>query len=1291
MKNLKHWGLSLVALSLTPFALLADPTPEELFAHPPKEARPQVWWHWMNGNVSKEGITDDLEALAAQGIGGATLFNLSCEIPEGPVAFGSDEWFDCVTFALQEAKRTGVDITLHNCPGWTSSGGPWVSADDAMKRQVWSETDVVGGTAYDGTLPQPGPLVDGYYRDASVVAFPVPEAECRPALSAKPFVFRQTETKPNAEIDLTADEPVQVTAVTADIRGGRHWYSTYRLEIFASDDGMTWREIATARSAYRDKGLRGANEKSFPVPATTARRFRVRIVFDVDLSRGSEPSGERDGTYTVDRLVLDGRGVVPKILTKTLTAAGRLGMPSEPAEVAADQAVARKDIVDLTDRMTPEGRLAWTPPDARHWKIVRFGYTLTGAHNHPAPQGGVGYEVDKLSADAMRRHMTNFVGRILREAGDAADAVKAVLIDSYEVGPFNWTAGLEKKYARRWGEEPTALILALTGRVINAPAETEDLLGRFRTLVSELFATEYAGTFTEMCHAYGVESSIEPYVSPTDDREYARHCDIPMGEFWPGGNRWGHPGASRLAPSAAHFFGRRICAAEAFSTHPNTPGGRFGFAALALKGAGDRMFTIGYNRMHINSFVHQPWTVPGPGMTMGLWGLRADRTQPWWPEFKPFMTYLARVQAMLQGGQPVVDVLYYGGDEPLAPLTEPDASGFTWDLCGTSWLHELKVVDGRPVAPSGLAYEALVVRESGCFRESTRRVLGALKAQGVRFSLEGLEADFVEVPKRGQVNRLFVTHRRYSDGSDGYFVSSTNQHDIVCALSFRQTGRRVELWDAETGRIRPAEAVADDGRRTCVDFRLDPAGSVFVMFRPNAASEEQSAVLCAQSKPKGFGSDEVLAAREVLAGPWRLTFPFGKTFERTALFDWSQAADADVRYFSGRAVYETTVASGGLLDLGDVRNFAVVSLDGESVATLWKPPYRCELPRGGRLTVEVVNLWPNRLIGDERLYPADCQREGGRLKAIPGWVQAGKPSPTGRKAFSAWRHYTKDDALLPSGLLGPVTIVRTYPRAFFDEKKVTPLDYVLAHPETDWLERAPGEFEIPFVAAFPKHWWTKGPQYPGNGECAYPGGRLAFKRAEIRANPSKRFDAVFVGDSITHNWETLGSNVLHGVLGKYRILNIGNGNDRTSHALWDVRNGLLDGYETPLVVLHIGTNNANRPGSEPEATACGIAEIVRAIRAKQPQAQILLMPILPRGEPGDLCRAENERVNRLIRPLADGTAVVWFDLRAKFLDADGRIRPGLMLADRLHPGEKGYSLWAEALVPALEKSRTHGL
>ena len=203
------------------------------------------------------------------------------------------------------------------------------------------------------------------------------------------------------------------------------------------------------------------------------------------------------------------------------------------------------------------------------------------------------------------------------------------------------------------------------------------------------------------------------------------------------------------------------------------------------------------------------------------------------------------------------------------------------------------------------------------------------------------------------------------------------------------------------------------------DFRLGPAGSVFVMFRPDVARD------CASpAAPQGPVPGAARTAREAVPGPWRLTFPFGKTFERTALFDWSQAADDDVRYFSGRALYETTVASGGLLDLGDVRNFAVVSLDGERVATLWKPPYRCDLPHGGRLTVEVINLWPNRLIGDERLYPADCQREGGRLKAIPGWVQAGKPSPTGRKAFSAWRHYTKDDALLPSGLLGPVTLSR---------------------------------------------------------------------------------------------------------------------------------------------------------------------------------------------------------------------------------------------------------------------------
>ena len=127
------------------------------------------------------------------------------------------------------------------------------------------------------------------------------------------------------------------------------------------------------------------------------------------------------------------------------------------------------------------------------------------------------------------------------------------------------------------------------------------------------------------------------------------------------------------------------------------------------------------------------------------------------------------------------------------------------------------------------------------------------------------------------------------------------------------------------------------------DFRLGPAGSVFVMFRPDVARD------CASpAAPQGPVPGAARTAREAVPGPWRLTFPFGKTFECTALFDWSQAADDDVRYFSGRALYETTVASGGLLDLG----------------------------------------------------------------------------VTGRKAFSAWRHYTKDDALLPSGLLGPVTLSR---------------------------------------------------------------------------------------------------------------------------------------------------------------------------------------------------------------------------------------------------------------------------
>ncbi len=150
----------------------------EQFITPPDSARPHTWWHWMNGNVTQEGITADLEAMAKVGIGGAQIFNVgdrsSVNIPAGPIEYLSDEWLELVYHAVKEAQRVGLEICMHNCAGWSSSGGPWISPEYAMKKVTVSEAAVRGPALLDIQLSAP-PVVRGYYQDIAVIAFPTPK------------------------------------------------------------------------------------------------------------------------------------------------------------------------------------------------------------------------------------------------------------------------------------------------------------------------------------------------------------------------------------------------------------------------------------------------------------------------------------------------------------------------------------------------------------------------------------------------------------------------------------------------------------------------------------------------------------------------------------------------------------------------------------------------------------------------------------------------------------------------------------------------------------------------------------------------------------------------------------------------------------------------------------------------------------------------------------------------------------------------------------------------------------
>ena len=126
---------------------------EEGFVCPPHEAKPQTWYHLMNGNISKEGITRDFEAIAKAGVGGVQMFDVGCYIPRGDLAFRSPEWFDFLAHVQREAKRLGLAVALRDASGWTLSGGPWITPEYAMKQVVCSEIRVKGAKRLDAVLP----------------------------------------------------------------------------------------------------------------------------------------------------------------------------------------------------------------------------------------------------------------------------------------------------------------------------------------------------------------------------------------------------------------------------------------------------------------------------------------------------------------------------------------------------------------------------------------------------------------------------------------------------------------------------------------------------------------------------------------------------------------------------------------------------------------------------------------------------------------------------------------------------------------------------------------------------------------------------------------------------------------------------------------------------------------------------------------------------------------------------------------------------------------------------------
>ncbi len=1000
---------------------------EDGFRAPPHEAKPHTWWHWMNGNVTKEGITADLEAIAEAGLGGVQLFDAGCEIPPGPVAFNTPAWTEHVQFAAREARRLGLEIVVPNCSGWSSSGGPWNPASNSMKRVVFTRTVVRPGETFRGVPPRPKDP-HGFYEDIAVLAVP--------QVGADAALLRTGETR---ELDAQAatnvftfalERPFEATALAVGVRlPGWAGQNKADVTVEVSDDGVVWRRADALVLPLAIDSIVIDTVQHLPLAQPVkAARWRVTVAPHL-------PGYMK--TARLYALALENRAVVPGLDGKMFALRDQNPYPTH---ASLGPALAPGAAMDLTDRMAADGALAWTAPaGGGDWTILRLGYAANGRKNHPASRFGCGFECDKLSRRALDFHFEAYVGKLCRALGDLAgdhpSGLVGTLVDSYEIGCQNWTQGFEEEFRRRAGYSIRPFLPVLAGFVVKDAATSEKFLADYRQTISELFSENYAGALQAKCRQHGLKFSLEPYGNcPADDFEYGYFCDVPMSEFWVGEKDGLGTGNCRIAASIGHVWGKEAVGAEAFTAGPGPISGKWQNDPYRIKVQGDRAFCEGINRLIFHRFTHQPWgrdTKYLPGMTMGQWGTHFDRTNTWWPFAKGLFLYQARCQWLLRSGTFVADAAIYLGDKIPSTITPYDTryvpDGWDCDAVNTRAVKALKVKDGRIVAPGGVRYRLLVTPDEPLTRPDAIAAVDAVRRAGgrvCRFSELKANLPEIDFAYSGTTADVKYVHREYVDGTEGYFVSYPDREKgATVELSLRAGGKTPEFWDAATGEIVRARDWREENGRTKVTWRAAPGGSVFVMLRPGSTAPVER-----------VGRE--VRARE-LTGPWTLRLPSGKSRALERLLSWPEIDDPDFRYFSGAATYvweektprDAAAGRRTVLDLGAVKNLAVVTVNGRTFPALWKPPFRVDvtdaLAADGpqRFEVKVVNLWPNRLIGDDFL-PEDCEwKPGGGIKELPAWVKEGRPSPAGRSTFTTWKHWRKTDPLLPSGLLGPVRLV----------------------------------------------------------------------------------------------------------------------------------------------------------------------------------------------------------------------------------------------------------------------------
>lgn len=816
-----YMTVRLIAFLLLPGSLYSAATAhtvdvDQRFREPVEQTKPWCYWYWLGGDITKEGLTRDLESMKQVGIRKAFTASIAGRPKPGRphVEILTPEWMELFRHALREAHRLDIDIGMFNSPGYSMSGGPWNKPEQSMRHLIWNETEAEGGRFSELVRPASKFPV----QDVAVLAIPRRE-------------FASIHAEPqDGLIQFTSETPITARSLSVHV----DWQYSYEGTLSATLEDGTVKKIIDLARPYNGRAKcdsQNDGDEIYGFPEVTAKSFTLTL------------KGE---TRNLVGATLSAEPKVAQAYEKQLARLHAQQFPKWKQHVYPDSVQPKddslilqtKDIHIVRERPNEEGVLTCTLPEGQ-WTVLCFGMTSTGKTNIPAPPEATGLECDKLSAKHTRHHLEHMFTPIFEQLSkEERSVIKTIVADSYEAGTQNWTDGFLEILEQRIGYQPIRFLPTFTGRMVESAEASDRFLWDLRRTVADLISENYMATLNEYGDEVGLDVWTEPYGSwgfPGDALYFGKHADLVSGEFWMG--RAMGVQMCRIASSIAHTYGKPQVFAESYTSfikpfhHP-----------YVMKRRAEELFCNGVNHAVMHVVVHQAQEgVPGRNPWFGI---QFHRNTPWFLSTRSWMKYHQRMHTMLQEGRPSADVAVYYGD--FSPVTvgpeKPVPHGYDFDYLNSDvLLNHLEWKEGKWVInlPNASSYRTLVIPDTGHVRPALAKRIAELKKAGgpVLDTLPVTDESLMKAGVKPMVwdsNQDFKWKRRDTPEGPIYLLCNFEKTGVF-EVNLQVEGLQPEWFNPVTGEIRDLATFKAVEGGTRVRFVVeDLADGFFLVFRKPA-------------------------------------------------------------------------------------------------------------------------------------------------------------------------------------------------------------------------------------------------------------------------------------------------------------------------------------------------------------------------------------------------------------------------------------------------------------------------